>query len=299
MLYALINNIKTKASETGLRGICPLCDSEVYSKCGEQRIWHWAHKKKDCDTWHEPETECHKEWKTHFPIENVEVVINKEGRIHRADILTSSGVCIEIQNSPISAKVVGEREDFYRKIIWVVNAERFKNGLAYLLEKEMSLCHDFLPEFTGDYKPIGFKPFPTFLYKNTDHPIISEIITKFDFIKETYTGAYYHSLLGLTDLEIFEKRKQIIEFLREKAMINPETLAIEEIYMTWNNIPRAWDEALAPILLDIGNDKLIYINGSDKVCNGIALVTKKEFLKNPDLFTTENVEECYGDDSWL
>lgn len=69
--------------------------------------------------------------------------------------------------------------------------------------------------------------------------------------------------------------------------------------MLWNNIPKSWQEALGPILFDIGDDKLIYYNGNENVCGGLAIVSKTEFLKNPERFITNEVEECYGYDSSL
>ena len=80
--------IRTRA--TPLRkAYCPLCNSEVISKCGKIKIWHWGHKKNsECDSFKEPETEWHLKWKNYFPKEYQEVIIEN----HRADIKTKKGL---------------------------------------------------------------------------------------------------------------------------------------------------------------------------------------------------------------
>lgn len=99
---------------------CPCCGGEVLSKCGRLVTWHWAHKAKDCDPWSEPESEWHKGWKNRFPKEWQERVIGN----HRADVLTPKGV-IEFQNSQISGTEIAEREKFYGKMVWLINAADF------------------------------------------------------------------------------------------------------------------------------------------------------------------------------
>lgn len=121
MEWALINGERVKAEKSGQIGICPGCDGEVRAKCGEIVSWHWAHINADCDPWSEPETEWHKQWKNHFPPEWQEVVLD----LHRADVKTPKGV-IEFQNSPINPAEIKERESFYGKMIWIVNALNFK-----------------------------------------------------------------------------------------------------------------------------------------------------------------------------
>jgi hypothetical protein len=99
---------------------CPCCGGEVLAKCGEVVTWHWAHKSRDCDPWSEPESEWHREWKSLFPREMQEVVIGP----HRADVLSPRGV-IELQHSSISAAEIRKREQFYEKMVWVIDAQNF------------------------------------------------------------------------------------------------------------------------------------------------------------------------------
>lgn len=111
---------------------CPLCKLKVVSKCGEINIHHWAHKKNEgCDSWSEPETYWHKSWKESFPIENREVVIEKNGKKHFADLYTYEGIVIELQNSSIGSETIKEREDFYGKnLLWIINGGRFRDHIT-------------------------------------------------------------------------------------------------------------------------------------------------------------------------
>ncbi|MBX2907887.1 MAG: hypothetical protein KF744_17715 [Taibaiella sp.] len=130
MQYALVKGIRTEPTK-GEKGICEGCSSEVIAKCGSVKIHHWAHKNiEDCDSWYEPETQWHRNWKNRFPMEYREVSFTNPitNEKHRADIHTSKGVTIEFQNSPISLDEVRSRDTFYRNLIWVVNGVKFKGG---------------------------------------------------------------------------------------------------------------------------------------------------------------------------
>jgi hypothetical protein len=111
------------------KGICNICGSETLAKCGQKKMWHWAHKsKKDCDPWWENETEWHRNWKEKFPAAFREIVHSDEatGEKHRADIKSDNGIILEIQNSPISLEELKSRETFYKNMIWIVNAQHFQ-----------------------------------------------------------------------------------------------------------------------------------------------------------------------------
>lgn len=119
MEFAFVNGARRRPSP-GWRGCCPQCGADVLAKCGEQKAWHWAHKSADCDSWSEGESAWHQGWKNYFPEDWREVTIGD----HRADVLTPLGV-IELQNSPITPAMIREREAFYGRMIWIVNAERW------------------------------------------------------------------------------------------------------------------------------------------------------------------------------
>jgi len=128
MLYAMLNGEKIEAS-TGLKAQCPLCEKDVFARCGGTNANHWAHyEEESCESWSEPETEWHKNWKLVFGKENSEIIIEKDGKRHIADVLTSNHFVIEFQHSPISIITIENREKFYgEKMLWVINGVSFKD----------------------------------------------------------------------------------------------------------------------------------------------------------------------------
>jgi len=120
MLYAQSEAGEKILPEKYGRAICSFCNGVVIAKCGEIVYHHWAHQSnKECDEWHEPESDWHLKWKSLFPKENVEVTIKKNDKRHRADVVGNEGAVIELQHSPISPLVIRERENFYGNMLWI------------------------------------------------------------------------------------------------------------------------------------------------------------------------------------
>ncbi len=118
MQFATINGQRRNA-EPGLTATCDLCGSPLIPKCGEFVVWHWAHKAgKDCDPWSEPMGPWHIAWQEMVRPECVEVARAP----HRADILGTNGIVIELQKSSISAEDIEARESFYRNMTWLFDA---------------------------------------------------------------------------------------------------------------------------------------------------------------------------------
>lgn len=129
MLIAEVEGKRCKATK-GAKGICPYCKSEVIAKCGEQKIAHWAHKaSKECDSWHDKETEWHLMWKNYFPESWQEIIKYDQitGEKHIADVCTEKGFTLEFQHSPIKPEERQSRENFYKNMNWVVDGTRLKN----------------------------------------------------------------------------------------------------------------------------------------------------------------------------
>jgi len=129
MLFAIKEGEKVEAKPK-TQGKCQLCGRDVFSKCGEVNVWHWAHyRDENCDNWYEPETEWHKNWKLIFGKDNSEIIISKDGIRHIADIQTNEKIIIELQNSPIQKPIIRRREDFYgERMIWIINGMHFKHN---------------------------------------------------------------------------------------------------------------------------------------------------------------------------
>ena len=108
-----------KTANPGERSICPICDSPVIAKCGKILVWHWAHENlEDCDSFSEGETLWHLNMKNLYPKDWQEVVIIKNDKKHRADVLKPDGTVIEFQHSPITTEEVVKRNEFYGNVIW-------------------------------------------------------------------------------------------------------------------------------------------------------------------------------------
>ncbi|MGO7542386.1 competence protein CoiA [Rhizobium ruizarguesonis] len=125
--FALVENQRSEA-RPGLKGVCATCGGATHSKCGPRIMHHWAHaSRRECDPWWENETEWHREWKNLFPAECREQTrIAPDGEIHRADIITPTGIVIEIQHSAMTDGERQSREAFYQNLVWIVDGRGFR-----------------------------------------------------------------------------------------------------------------------------------------------------------------------------
>jgi hypothetical protein len=127
MKFSIVNGLRQEA-QPDLSGNCPVCDQVTVAKCGEVKVWHWAHKgRRNCDPWWENETEWHRAWKGQFP-ENWQEIIHQadSSEKHIADVKTDQGWVIEFQHSYIRPEERRSRDVFYPKLAWVVNGARRK-----------------------------------------------------------------------------------------------------------------------------------------------------------------------------
>lgn len=127
MKFALVSGRRHEA-QPGISGKCQNCSRPMVAKCGEHRIWHWAHKGQlMCDSWWENETEWHFNWKANFPNSWREVVCRADdGTKHIADIKTEHGWVIEFQHSSIKPEERRSRDVFYGRLVWIVDGTRRK-----------------------------------------------------------------------------------------------------------------------------------------------------------------------------
>lgn len=126
MLYAKVG-IKKQRARPELKGICPVCGTEVIPKCGSQVTWHWAHvRRQDCDSWSEPISPWHVSWQEIVLPEYAEVVLGA----HRADIVGNADTVIELQHSSINSEEIRERELFYGNMVWLFDATRRFAGIV-------------------------------------------------------------------------------------------------------------------------------------------------------------------------
>lgn len=137
MKFAFIDG-ERREPQPGLSGKCPGCQAIVLAKCGEVKVWHWAHKStRSCDPWWEPETQWHRAWKNLFPVEWQEVPMRSEdGELHIADVRAPSGLVLEFQQSAIKPEERRAREAFYGNMLWLVDGTRLKRD-APRVDKEV------------------------------------------------------------------------------------------------------------------------------------------------------------------
>jgi hypothetical protein len=117
MMYDKHGNRPTK----GARSV-DYDNTVLIAKCGPIKFHHWARETADPDTWHEPETDWHREWKSHFSPENTEQTITVDGIRHRMDAQTffnGKRYAIEFQHSHISTEEIMQREAGYGNMIWI------------------------------------------------------------------------------------------------------------------------------------------------------------------------------------
>ena len=140
MQYGNVSGQRVEAAP-GLKGECPFCGKPVLARCGQLRVWHWAHKgSQGCDPWAKAETPWHRNWKAHFPTHWQEVIRMGagEGSRHIADVCTPHGLVLEFQHSHLSIPEQREREAFYGNMVWVVDGTRNKGTLATFLHWKWS-----------------------------------------------------------------------------------------------------------------------------------------------------------------
>ena len=125
---------------------CPHCGGRLIVKNqGEIKRPHFAHRDTaDCDSWAHPMSEWHFKMQEMFAPECREIICEKDGVSHRADVL-KEGTVFEFQNSNLPEKEYIERNTFYNSlglnVIWVFNVldqasngqitEAFKNELSF------------------------------------------------------------------------------------------------------------------------------------------------------------------------
>ena len=147
MKFALVNGQRQEA-QPNLSGKCQAFGHPMIARCGEVRIWHWAHKRgHQCDTWWENETEWHRDWKNRFTTDWQEVPARDEtGELHIADIKTPYGLVIEFQHSAIKPDEVEKRTIFYGQVIWIIDGRRRPTDL---IQYERMLSENYPERFDG------------------------------------------------------------------------------------------------------------------------------------------------------
>ncbi|WP_116786859.1 competence protein CoiA [Flavobacterium psychrotrophum] len=228
MKFSLVNGIRTTAFKGGA-GVCECCGAPTKAKCGSRIVHHWSHVSLiECDSWWENETLWHRNWKNQFPNDWQEVTHTdlQSGEIHRADVKTSYGLVIELQNSPISYEEQTSREQFYKNMIWIINGEKFKNTFHIL---------DKLPnpddEFTKDIR-----------FNTRRKQSLGKSFFRYSLNPDLGNPKYEGQLFLVSNMETIQKQ-------------------IDESYIghhlyDWVKPRRNWEGSNSKVFIDFGDDKL-------------------------------------------
>lgn len=246
MEYAIVNNQKT-SPQPSLRGSCQGCGKIALAKCGPQIQWHWAHYgKKHCDQWWENETQWHRMWKSFFPESCREVIHHDSfsGEKHIADIKTSDNVVIELQHSAMPLEELRSREEFYKRIIWVVDAQPF----------EKNFCINDLP-----------LPHPT-------SPICQDV--RFFGLGKTAGGMFKRP----SD----EKNLRTSGAIYPRRLIEDEIKANYKghHFFEWKRPRSIWLQAEAPVFFDFGGDFIFWLQTYDDTGQRcVQRISKQKFIE--------------------
>ena len=249
MKFSFVNGIRQEPAPR-LKGVCCHCGSATQAKCGSRKVWHWAHiTLQHCDSWWESETEWHRLWKSYFPNQNQEIVHfdDATGEKHIADIKTNNAMVIEIQNSPMSESEMLSRENFYGKMMWIVNGEKFKNNFTILgklpdpkseiaqqVRFPVGIRHEGNQPKNAHERSITFGRF----HLRNENPDYEKML------KSELSPPYYLMIKMPCPEEDHRVRKDI------------EVSYVGHHVFMWKNPRSVWFESTKPVFIDFGGDEL-------------------------------------------
>lgn len=244
-------NLRLQAYPKG-KARCAICKGSVIAKCGELNIWHWAHERACSDNWrYEPITSWHLDWQNNFEAEKQEVVLERGGKIHRADVLTKNEIVIEFQNSLISLPDILKREQFYRRMIWVINAANFVHNLSFPdLEKMQPDVKWYKQEYFSAGSCEHFVEVP----RENNEEILG-----------TLQQADFQFVYGQLWRKSIDNRSEQLDRNVKKALNNHyikcalKATASLEVSFPWKSLRRAWMSANKTVFLDLNNGYLLRV----------------------------------------
>jgi len=113
----------------------------LVAKRGEKLAHHFAYYSKDQagilnDPWYQSKRvggskgQWHSDWQELSDPEYVEVIKQKDGIKHIADLVGKNDEVIELQHSPMTHQEIQQREQFYDNMIWVIDATTAEHFVA-------------------------------------------------------------------------------------------------------------------------------------------------------------------------
>lgn len=237
MKFAIVGGIK-KEAEPKESGNCICCGTAVRAYCGPERINHWKHLSlEQCDSWYEGETDWHRRWKNFFDESYQECVrFASSGEKHIADIyIPTRDVVIEFQHSPITHAEIKSREEFYERMVWVVDVFPFVNNIT---------LHDNLDDF------IDLVELPWAINQDKKFRELKRAgkIDEAENLRRDFSEWDY--------LQNFEKRYSEGGFKSDYFL------------MVWKYQHKRWNITSKPVFFDLNDGSLYMVVESIKVWNG-------------------------------
>jgi len=232
MQYALVDGRRQEAA-TGAKGACEQCGAAAVAKCGPRVIHHWAHAgRKHCDPWWENETAWHRAWKNLFPPECREVShTSLDGEIHRADIRSPGGLYVEVQHSAMGDTERASREEFYKNLVWIVDARKFATSFS---------LHHILPDPSLDWaQDLKWVP----VTRPPDAHGVNGLYFKFSHIardKAEWPDSNMHQIFSLHHI---------------KEQVEEAYVGHHQYY--WKRPHTTWLDAKCPVYLDFGTELMM------------------------------------------
>lgn len=269
MKFALVENERAEATPKS-RATCSACGRTLIAKCGTMVVWHWSHSPvRHCDPWWENETEWHRAWKNLFPKELQEIIHTDEvsGERHIADVKTTDSTVIEFQNSAMSPAELASRENFYKKMLWIVNAQPFKAHFHILhqlpppespLTSKLHILRP--PRFPLKPDQTGYRP--------TNDPVFAmdEDIT----MKGEGFVAYNLGFVGVGG-----KRWSSTEAAQEKIADAYDG----HHYLDWRRPRNVWFASSMPVYFDLGDEVLWHLQRFKDEHFSVKWLRKADFIR--------------------
>lgn len=253
MKFALVNGEKLEA-KPGSKGICPCCSANVRAYCGLVKVHHWKHiSLKECDPWYEGETDWHRNWKNNFDSNCQEVIkVNPiSGERHIADLyLEHKDLVIEFQHSPIQIEEIIAREQFYKRMLWIVDLTSVNENI------------EFYSDFRKAYLEV----------------IEKQWFTRVDLRRREIKKKGNSPIDDKNEMELFESEDEYTSSYVDKYY--PRTNNPDYFLMSWKFRHKRWEKTRSPMFFDVG-DEYVYQNiESIKIanCNVVKRYLKTKFI---------------------
>jgi competence protein CoiA len=142
MKYAIVNECESGSLQRRQGNFVQVVGLKFIAKMWRYKYMnHWSHKGvRNCDPWWENETEWHRSWKSHFPVEWQEIVhFDEKGEKHIADVKVSGDWVVEFQHSFINPEEIQTRNEFLSTGVVGSGWIEKKTGFATV---RMNYCKD-------------------------------------------------------------------------------------------------------------------------------------------------------------